>query len=85
MATWYRVARFHDDIKPVEVHKESEKTLEINSGGYVGRRAKLSNDEQFFPTYDEARDHLLPKLKRALNASRKRTVELEQDIAALES
>jgi len=53
---WYQVETFRTcRITPVQVEKETEAFLTINGR----RRAKKSNWEQFFPTWEEAQETLL--------------------------
>jgi len=57
-ATWYRIEKYSDDVVPVTIERETEKSVFLEGGT---RRAKHSDYEQYFT---EEIDAWLVLLKR---------------------
>lgn len=83
--TWWRV--WLGDIEPVEVAKETDKTLTIVetwSGRRTERRvSKGAGSREYFPSREEAVAHTLARAERQVEASRARLEEAERTLAKL--
>lgn len=65
-----------DKIVPVEVDRETERCVWV--GGR--RRAKNSDYESYFSTWDEAHNHLLGKVQVKVDAARRRLEQLNSEL-----
>ena len=66
MTTWYVTSNWGKRIEPVEVEKSTDKSVWIEGN----RRALISDYSSHFPTWAEAKEHLLGKAGRKLEAAR---------------
>ena len=66
---------YGDPIKPIEIESYTEHTVRLSGG----RRAKrVTGFESYFPSWDEARDHLLSLIEERLTQLSRR-VKFERD------
>ncbi len=68
---WFRVKRYADDIIPIEVVRETEKqvVLLVENFNHTKREihsAKVSEYEQYFSTWIEAKEFLISRLARQI-------------------
>jgi hypothetical protein len=63
--TWYRAVSWSREIEPVTVEKFTDGYIWTSSGrGKLQRRARKAQSIWYFPTWAEARQHLLDRAKR---------------------
>ena len=83
---WYRVTTYKDRPVPVEVVKETDKTLTVSEPGWRDRKVlKSSNGDDHFKTWAEARYFIInrEKMKRE-QLSHQMTLAAERVRLALE-
>lgn len=67
----YRVPEWHDEIRTIEVIRETEKQLVYrNAAGREQRENKDGYGQQSFRTWTEAHAYLLARARRRLEAAR---------------
>jgi hypothetical protein len=64
--TWYRAWPTFNEIDPVEVEKYTDKMVWINGD----RRARITDHQSYFPTWDEAHACLLRRATCDLESAR---------------
>jgi hypothetical protein len=88
MTTWYEVNSWSIDIKSVEVVKETAHTLTVRSTAYLKNKMittvckKVSSNYLYFPTWAQARDHLLSRTESKIKTARAR---LDQEVRNLDA
>lgn len=75
MTTWYRVNKYYNEIKPVTVVKETEKSLVLEQTRPSGkvdhyRAMKDSTYDIYFPSWTEAHEHLLRRCNQAVEVEK---------------
>lgn len=72
--TWYCITSYRSDIRPVEVVKETEKTVTLQETDWRGlpreRRARKDGYDRFFPTWEEAHSVMLERSERKLTSAK---------------
>lgn len=68
--TWFRARIWALKVEPVEVVRETEKTVEIRDGRSTFRSHKSSQGEGIFPRWDEAHAFLLNQAELKLENAR---------------
>ena len=91
MATWYEVRTYGSKVEAVDVVKETAKQLVIRCAVYRMRPtqtvdrtvAKSSEYSKYFPTFEEAKSHLIARTEKQLSYARGSVVDLEQKLQEL--
>ena len=63
MASWYHV-RYGNEIKPVEVVRETPHQVVVSESGFEYRHHKAG---EYFPSFEEAKDHLVKRLEMQIS------------------
>lgn len=87
--TWYvaRTGEWQKNIEPVEIDFYTEKNVVIKGN----RRSRLSQYDSYFPTFDEAKKHLIEKATSAIEdaqskvAYQQRLLERYMSLAPIEA
>jgi hypothetical protein len=72
---WYEVRKYGGSIREVEVVKVTAKQIFKANGNCSFIRSSWAN---YFPTWEEAKDHLIGKLRQELMLARYRVKEAEE-------
>jgi hypothetical protein len=70
MSTWYRVNLWRNTILPVEVVKETPSFVTFLNKNYSNQQQRSAKAGEFFPTFEEARRHLMEHWKTQSNSHR---------------
>jgi hypothetical protein len=62
MSTWYRVSKYFNEIVPVEVVSETEKSVLVQEE--KGKPFRRMKQDEYYPTFAAARTALLDRLNR---------------------
>lgn len=81
MSTWYEVSKWNyrgPPITPVEVQRNSDSSVWID-----GRRAAITSEcSRYFPTWEEAKAHLVDRETKSVEYKRSALAKAESDLAA---
>lgn len=83
MNKWYAVSGHRPEIEELDVVKETEKTLLVNSKFWDRQTRMLKRDSTTacFPTWKEAHDFLIEKLEKKTKYQRERLKDTEDALA----
>ncbi|MEA3225069.1 MAG: hypothetical protein U9Q07_03900 [Planctomycetota bacterium] len=90
MIKWKASSHWRFEIERVEVVRETDKCVFVASTyrhdkSGERRHAKVSQDEQYFDTWTEAKDHLLEKAREDVERAHARLVEKQDTLQSVES
>lgn len=88
--TWYRVSSFGNSITPIDVIKETEKTLVIKiERAFIGQKElrvqKHSTFDKYFETWQEAHEHKLRMAENEVNAYQARLDRARRELAEIKA
>jgi hypothetical protein len=79
--TFFRVSSWRlQDIQPVEVGKQTEKTVTVVRPKY-GRVSRVSNNERYFEFLADAERFVTEKLERRVHSAEERLADEQADLA----
>lgn len=82
--TWYCVGKWSQRIDAVEVVRNTDSYIWTKGIGGRGKTAISSDYDNYFPTWEQARDHLLRRAQRELEAAERAADTARKEIAAIQ-